>query len=573
MTSSSDIIKPIRLLRSSTASKRPIPNVLQSGQPSVNIEGSDPGLYFLNSDGDDIIKIGPCHVGNTAPNSSPVPGGYTGLSRGEMWLDTSPAGPPILKTWDGLQWVAFGFSLSNYLWVDKSGDDSNSGQSPNDPKLTIGGALSVATQGTTILVSPGTYEEDNPLNFPFSDISITGAGSGNTFIELSNDDDLFYVRDNCFVEDFCITGVPSSLRSIMSFSSLGAGDITKPPLIKNCINNVEGSVGITVDGVLADGVKTIRAENFIQKIPNGVGFSVFGAGFLEVESCETYFSETSILATSGGVATVSNSKSFYGDFGLVAEGVGPLEQSGEIAALDPTYSFLQVDNLTETLRPYDGQVLTVGGLYYEVSSFNITNQGIAYSSVPNVSVSVGTGPEAQAAEGLAVIENGKLVRIDLLSPGQGYKISDTVTVTITGGSPAVPATAEVVLSPLFYTVLSSTDIVGGSCVVEIAESLPYAPSLGSTVEFFRISKISANSHYMGYVGSGNLTPYEGGVPTFDSQIVEENGGRVYFSSMDQSGNFRVGKEFTINQITGEISGSAFIDSVLSTTLPYIKSFN
>lgn len=573
MTSSSDIITPIRLLRSSTVSKRPQPSVLLTGQPAVNINIEDPGLYFLDSEGSDLIKVGPCHVGDMPPNSSPPIDGYSGLTRGEMWLDTSNTGYPVLKTWDGAEWVSFGFTLSGFLWVDKSGNDANTGRSPSDPKLTIKGALGAATPGTTILVSPGEYEEDNPLEFPDSNISILGSGSETTHIQLLNDDDLFYARSGCLIEGFSLNGDPSTLNSIVSFSDLGAGDITKPPVIRNCTNNVESSVGVEVDGLLADGSKTIRAENFIQNSHNGIGFSVFNKGFLEVDSCETHFSDISISAAGGGVATVSNSKSFYGNYGLVAEGISPVEQSGEIAALDPTYTSLQVDNLTETLRPCEGQVLTVGGLFYEVFSFLVTNPGAGYTGTPTITVSVGTGPDAQAAEGVAIIEAGELVRIDLMSPGQGYQLSDTITVTVTGGSPALPATADVVLSPLFYTVVSSTEITGGSCVVEIAEPLPYVPALGSTVEFFRMSKISASSHYMGYVGSGNLTPYDGGVSIFDNQAIGENGGRVYFSSIDQSGNFRVGNDFVINQITGEVSGSAFIDSVISITLPYIKSLN
>lgn len=573
MTSSSDIITPIRLLRSGTASKRPNLNVLVSGQPAVNISSEDPGLYFLNAEGDDIIKIGPCHVGIAAPNSVPAPDGRPGLSRGEMWLDTSLSGHPILKTWDGNEWAAFGYVLTGFLWVDKNGNDDNTGLSPNDPKLTIKSALNAAVEGTTILVSPGTYEEENPLSFAESNISIVGSGKETTTIQLLNDDSLFYVRDNCLIEGFSIEGSPSSLNPIVSFSSLGAGTITNPPIIRNCTNNVEGSVGISVDGLLADGTKTIRAENFIQNIYNGVGFSVFNKGFLEVESCETFFAETSILSTGGGVATVSNSKSFYGDFGLVAEGVSSVEQSGEIAAIDPTFSSIQVDNLSETLRPYDGQVLTVGGLFYEVSSFEVISQGSGYVCPPSVSVTIGSGPGAQAAEGEAIIEDGKLVRIDLLSPGQGYEVSDVVTVTLSGGFPSSPGAASVTLSPVYYTVITSTEVVGGSCVVEMAQPLPYVPTLGSVVEFYRMSKISANSHYMGYVGSGNVTPYEGGVSSLESQIVEENGGRVLSSTIDHSGNFRVGRDFIINQITGEISGSTFIDSVISTTLPYIKSLN
>ena len=91
-------------LRSSTADKRPTPAAMSDGQLALNTNLASPGLFFKDSNGDSV-KIGPVHVGTTAPNVTPGAGGQAGNSKGEAWLDTT-ATNPILKVWNGSAFVA-----------------------------------------------------------------------------------------------------------------------------------------------------------------------------------------------------------------------------------------------------------------------------------------------------------------------------------------------------------------------------------------------------------------------------------------------------------------------------------
>jgi hypothetical protein len=91
-------------LRSSTADKRPTPAAMSDGQLALNTNLVSPGLFFKDSNGDSV-KIGPVHVGTTAPNVTPGAGGQAGNSKGEAWLDTTAANP-ILKVWNGSAFVA-----------------------------------------------------------------------------------------------------------------------------------------------------------------------------------------------------------------------------------------------------------------------------------------------------------------------------------------------------------------------------------------------------------------------------------------------------------------------------------
>jgi hypothetical protein len=87
-------------LRSSTADKRPTPGAMSDGQLALNTNLASPGLFFKDSNGD-AIKVGPVHVGTTAPNVSPA--GQSGNSKGEQWLDTSSS-RYVFKIWDGTAW-------------------------------------------------------------------------------------------------------------------------------------------------------------------------------------------------------------------------------------------------------------------------------------------------------------------------------------------------------------------------------------------------------------------------------------------------------------------------------------
>ena len=94
----------LQQLRSSDLDKRPTPGAMSDGQLALNTHLTSPGLFFKDSNGDSV-KIGPVHVGTTAPNVTPA--GQAGNSTGEAWLDTS-GGSPILKVYNGATFVATG---------------------------------------------------------------------------------------------------------------------------------------------------------------------------------------------------------------------------------------------------------------------------------------------------------------------------------------------------------------------------------------------------------------------------------------------------------------------------------
>lgn len=89
---------PIQILRNSTAGIRPDPTTLLPGQPAVNINPEQPGLFFADSTGLQLFKVGPIAISPSPPTETP--------SLGESWIqpDGSEAGIPMLWVFDGTGW-------------------------------------------------------------------------------------------------------------------------------------------------------------------------------------------------------------------------------------------------------------------------------------------------------------------------------------------------------------------------------------------------------------------------------------------------------------------------------------
>lgn len=104
----------IQLLRSAVAQKRPSPASLLEGQPAVNLNVAEPGLFFKATDGT-LFKVGPVAItsGSSPPNAAAA--GPSGNVAGETWLDgRSALANAVLKVYNGTQWVtANGFQVDN----------------------------------------------------------------------------------------------------------------------------------------------------------------------------------------------------------------------------------------------------------------------------------------------------------------------------------------------------------------------------------------------------------------------------------------------------------------------------
>ena len=226
------------------------------------------------------------------------------------------------------------------------------------------------------------------------------------------------------------------------------------------------------------------------------------------------------------------------------------------------------------VRPYDGQVVYFEELYYTVDKIVITNPGSGYNSTPTITIGApGTSSTwGITATALPTLVGGSVDEVEILSSGRGY----TTTPTLTFSAPDVginTATAIVELTPSYYTIKSSTPISSGICTITVNENLPYAVGVGTTVPFFKQSRVLASSHSFEYIGSGTdpvtSLPSRGGVAIQENEVDNRNGGLVIYTSTDQGGNFRIGEGVVIDQITGTISGNFYSKSLFANVTPLI----
>ncbi len=144
---------------------------MSDGQLAVNTNANSTGLFFKDSSGA-LVKVGPVHIGTTAPNASPASGGATGNTVGEQWLDTS-GGSFVLKIWDGSAWRS-----ESGTFVDAAGDTMTGAlvmdnqQQVRFRETTANGTNYIALQ------APASVSSDKTITLP--DVTGTVVTTGDT---------------------------------------------------------------------------------------------------------------------------------------------------------------------------------------------------------------------------------------------------------------------------------------------------------------------------------------------------------------------------------------------------------
>jgi len=499
------------------------------------------------------------------------------LSLGELGLNTYDAELFARRERTGISTdivrLGAGATVTNILYVTQDGSDTNTGKKLGDAKRTIGAALTESAAGTVIKVSAGSYVENNPLSLP-EQVSIVGDSLREVSISPQNaTDDLFYVTNGNYVAEMSFTGSLNSGKAIFAFNPVGAGTITQSPYIQNCTNFISNSIGLKIDGAAADGdLKSMVLDSYTQYNQGGIGASITNNGYAQLVSMFTICNDIAVYCGNGGCCDLTNSNSSFGTYGLVADGVSSEQFVGVVTESSAANSSQFVISGLGNTRPYDGQVVYFDNLYSTVEKITVSAGGTGYTSTPTVTIdapSVAWGVQATAT---AEISNGSVTAINLVSSGRGYESIPNVTISTPDvGINTATATASIIEK--YYIIESSTPISSGISTITITDNVPYAVGIGSTVPFFKQSRIIASSHSFEYVGTGNTIasalPQSGGVLIQDNEIDNRNGGLVIFTSTDQSGNFRIGDGVVINQQTGSISGTFYSKSLFSTMTPFI----
>ena len=608
---------------------------------------------------------------SAVPSKAPL---VDDLQLGELALNTYDAELYTLRARPGIGTdvvrVGSGASVTNIFYVTKDGNDNNTGLKLGDAKATIKAAVGIASTlpGAVIRVSAGTYVEDNPISLA-PQMSIVGDSLREVTVVPNNaSEDFFYVAPGNYVTEMSYSGTLNDGKALFTFDPNEIRYFNQSPYIRNCTNFIPGSIGLKIDGNDAIGpTKSMVTDSFTQYNQGGIGVSITNGGYAQLVSLFTICNDVAVYCGSGAACDLTNSNSSFGNYGLIAEGVGAHQYTGivstaadvnadtvvldlstptigvQTASYDntsglltivtstnhnftvgmgvtiaglgftcpsgpgtltyPTGNYGYVFNVetvgaansfsayvgTSTLphsyvsggtvaidvqRPYDGQVVYFEDLYYTVEKINITNPGSGYNSTPTITIDDPSTANDWGVPATAVAEMvGDTVNvIEIVSNGRGY----TSVPSVTFSSPDVginTATGTAQLLPTYYSITRSTPISSGICTITLNENIPYAVGVGTTVPFFKQSRVLASGHSFEYIGSGNdinrALPSLGGVPIQENETDARDGGLVVYTSTDQAGNFRIGDGVQINQVTGTISGTFYSKSLFATMTPFI----
>ena len=559
----------------------------------------------------------------------------------------------------GVSWRPSGVETDRTIWVSESGDDNNSGLLEGDAKRTIGAAATVAEASDTIVIRPGTYDENNPIGLR-TDVSVTGQDIRLVTIRPQNlMRDIFHVRRGCLIEnlnfacknndgEFNDNGVSvantggaavafpptqtdidagTAYQAVSGFTDVGPATEGptgrwRSPYVRNCTNFMTESVGMKIDGnhatASSDGanLKSMVCDSFTQYNEAGIGVSLTNEAYAQLVSIFTINCDIGIYADTGAQCDLTNSNSSFGNFGLVAVGLGSTQYSGFVTSNSAgvAYDVNNTDIIVGTAvtdlnneyeRPFDGQAVwfAIDFENYPDVDDSITGRLTApmrevdrIELIPNATGNTGfsaaspppiiiqdfddtlvqpKGPQSVAAQATATVSaGGSITEINMINNGRNYLPSQNIVVDINGDT----GIATAVMKPIYFTVSEASESnVVGMTTITFNEFIPYELFEKDPIYFARISRILTSSHSFEYIGTGttinSALPFEGGIPIKANEVDARDGAQIPFTSTDQKGNFDIGEGIQIDQTTSTIRGRDFSRSVQAEITPLILALN
>lgn len=506
---------------------------------------------------------------------------------------------------------------STKFYVSKTGSDSNVGTSLAEPFLTVRHAVSQSNPGDVIEIEAGVYEEICPIVVP-RDVAIQGDALRRTIIKPTPQTNLlgiFKVDSGFYCDGITFAGHQADNSGNISFAislnqnadntDIGASDIgayiLKSPYVRNCTSytaedddGLAGSLstGTTGGGFLIDGaacasnspIRSFVVDSFTQINLNGPGGLIRNNGYCQLVSCFGTFCSYHVKCETGGQVNLSNSTTNFGTYGLVADGYSPSPiftaelQSDAYGIPEVLVKPVFFNNLTDTLtsnnhgfvtntkvtfKATDGELpseITPGLTYYVINPLINTFQiSTSPSGSPLTFSTNGDGTFEVKAQGdtsvnLINFTENTIGPISRPLPGMLMFLNDTPYV-VTGSTPITNG----------YNVSFYSETSGG-----LSENI----LSGSIADFRLRSQIATSGHNMEYVGAGTnylALPWYGGVPIPENQIQEFNNGKVFYTTIDELGNFKVGSAFSVDGTTGAVTIST--DELNLSGLNYIGPFS
>ncbi len=460
----------------------------------------------------------------------------SGWPVGKTWLqnDTNRT----LSVWNGLGWlgVASGGTFTSQptvIYVDSvNGDDADDGHRIINPKRTIKNAVQSANAGDIIKVAPGVYQEQLPIDITVANLSIVGEALRSCFVHPTTATEtqiMFRCNSGTYIDGFTFVGLKAS------------GARGGHPIDSNATYGLPTSQG-WVAGFYPGAV--IRKSPWIQNCTNFADSGINNDNFDPNDYSGTG-GDTSSAPTGGGIivdgslpAVSSPLRSFViNEFTQVC-----LDGPGLLVCNN---GYAQAVSFFGTFCHYHAKALSGGQINMEVGTTDFGRYGLIADGKSSAAIFTATANGAAAAGDVTFAINAPVANPSWF--GDATRPAQNMLVQI--GSD-------------IYPILSSTaNGAGWSVTISRPNPSNRAENLGllnshangAAASFFLRSMISTAAHTFEYAGSGTnylALPENGGVPDETKEAVNVNDGRVWLTSTDQSGKFKVGDTFTVDQQTG-----------------------
>jgi len=485
----------------------------------------------------------------------------------------------------------------NIWYVAENGDDTHSGDHPQDPVASIKYALeNLATNGDTVHVSPGVYTEEFPIAMP-KGVAVKGAGIRSVKIVPTTEtryNDAFLLQGESTLEDFTIADFYSG-GNYFTTTAAGTGSVTinvgTNPIahtydsggtinfsgtdynITNATyNESTGVVVITHDGPDAGISTSVFVSGIVWSCNGGTrtfpdnGYAFRFATDFEVTSRSPYIKNVSVI-TKGSTTTLEDPRGFNaGDAGKGAyiDGAYATANSNEAAMLFHSATFI--------VPGVDAITCTNGVRVEWLNSFSyFANRGFFLFDSNEGKYSTGR----------------TRVRLDGITGT--FAATETITFTSTDSSTVIAGTIDEVEGDVVwiqgkkedfldfdYTPLSISSSGGATATeiidVDFREFGAEVRSIGSASVYGNFGLVGdgpgvlmyAIGHNLAYIGNGKEVTNDPGTVIQANEVVETNSARIRYNSVDHEGDFRVGDLFRVDQATGSVDFSVS-DFTINTT--------
>lgn len=485
----------------------------------------------------------------------------------------------------GLTELASGNSGSQ-VYVSPNGNDDYDGYAISRPKRTIRAAVNAARPGMKVFVAAGTYNEITPIIVP-QKVDVRGDGERSTIVRpVDPTKDIFWLNNNCLITNMAFENYTASAcafpeLTIRSATAQGgtANTITldtSSDSLTNYYNEMQIEI---LSGTGSGQTKTISAYNGTTKVatvdsawsvtPNNT--SVYRISIPRRSTPAANTARWTTFITSSPYVYVCSSRTTTGT-GLKVDGA---RATGNKSMVSAQFTQINTGGIGfHVLNDGYAQLVSMFGIFCD-TAFLAESGGTA--SMGNCNVNFGN-------RGLVANGKGALIMTGTLSANgvfndftinlNNISVNTDPYMSVSANVPYVGLIGYVDgdTSDTYYYVTSSTVPSAGNTLTTIKNSLDNTFISGTTIRFYQQSQLRASGQTFEFVGAGTslstALPRNGGIPNSEAQIVRSNGGAVFCTSTNESGDFQV-SDLIIEQTTGTISGRTFSKSLYAELTPFI----